>query len=174
MLRTQKFKIIRPNPKKRKKAYLFYAVLWGIFLLLIYFTYINDINSNLGFLGAITFNALIIYPLFIKSYDAAGFIKLSDEGAQIRDNRNRTILLKEITSFSITYHGFKGQYPAHSFVVGTYLFHKKDGTANMITITTNNRDYHYEFLSKNASDIAYLRKYQSFLGRKGINAELIG
>lgn len=173
MYRSQTFKIIQPNLKKKEKAIIRYLIIVVVCILTIWILAITDAKVNFELIIILTLNVLLIYPFFIKGYDIIGSIKLSGEDVQIITDEVQKIQLSDISAFNISFKGYLGQFPTHSVLLGTQLFHMKKGIGNIISINTQNKNYEYEFLSRNSADIEYIRKYFSFLKEKGINAELI-
>lgn len=171
MYRSQTFKIIESNAEKKVKTIIRYLVVLVVCVLTIWILVITGAKVNFELIIIITFNGLVIYPFFIKGYDVIGSIKLSCNEVQIIKDGKLLIQLSEITALVIYFRGYLGQFPTYSVLLGTQLIHMKKGTGNIIYIKTNEKEWEFEFLSKNSSDISYVRKYHSYLKEKGVNVE---
>jgi hypothetical protein len=68
MYRSQTFKLIQPNPKKKERAIIHYLVVIVICVLIIWLLAITNAKVNFELIIIATINALIVYPFFIKGY----------------------------------------------------------------------------------------------------------
>ncbi|HPE56462.1 MAG TPA: hypothetical protein P5514_01330 [Bacteroidales bacterium] len=175
MYRTQSFKIIVTNQNRLKWINLIFKILLVIFLITFvaaFIIYLFDI-SNINDLWML-FGFLLFFPFLFKTYKTVGIIKLTNETIEVFEFSTKKVFdLKNLNEVRIEFRGHLGYFSTRSYIGGLDFSDIKDGTRNFLSIQCGMDKFTYEFLSRNSTDIAYLREYEKFCKESGYHFTLI-